>query len=42
LDWPHFIRCFRIHKLGKYPLTCDFYAKIEAKYDKISENIVQP
>ena len=23
-------------------MTCDFYAKIEAKYDKISENIVLP
>ena len=38
---PHFIRCFRVYKLEKYPLTCDFLAKIRAKYVKISENIVQ-
>jgi hypothetical protein len=42
LNKPHFIRCFIIHKLGKYPLTCDFYAKIEGKCDKIGQNIVQP
>jgi hypothetical protein len=40
-DKPHFIRCFRVYKLEKYPLTCDFLAKIRAKYVKISENIVQ-
>jgi hypothetical protein len=42
LNKPHFIRCFIIHKSGKYPLTCDFYAKMEAKCDKIGQNIVQP